>query len=356
MARSSSRNKGNTIIVRKDEVVEGGHHGGAWKVAYADFVTAMMAFFLLMWLLNATTEEQRRGLADYFSPMNVFGRSLSGTGAPFGGSSPNDAGQAISQLGQIEVVPGPQPVQEVEDDDSEVPAEPLQHRDGGEDPQPHRDGGPQAERQRADGASNQPNATGGDYARENIRPAPSSDETLRAELARREESAFERAATTIRESVAADPSLTEFADQLMIDRTPEGLRIQILDAENKPMFALSSAAPNERTRQLLAKIVPVLSRLPNALSIAGHTDATPFRGAERSNWELSTDRANATRRILIDSGLPETRIRTVTGNADRDPLLRDHPEAAANRRVAIVVLRAARAATGGQQVQERAAP
>ncbi len=338
MVKSSNRNKGSTIIIRKEEIVEGGHHGGAWKVAYADFVTAMMAFFLLMWLLNATTEEQRRGLADYFSPMNIFGKTLSGSGAPFGGSSPNDAGQAISQLGQIDIVPGPQPVQVEEEDDSETPAQLQQHRDGGEDPQQYRDGGPQSQQQRANGASNQPNATGGDYARESAR---ASEAALRAELARREDEAFTQAAATIRESVAADPSLAEFSSQLSIDRTPEGLRIQILDADNKPMFALSSAAPNERTRQLLAKIVPTLVRLPNDLSIAGHTDSTRFRGNERGNWELSTERANATRRILIESGLPEARIRNVTGNADRDPLLRDNPMGAANRRVAIVVLRAA---------------
>ena len=109
------------------------------------------------------------------------------------------------------------------------------------------------------------------------------------------------------------------------------------------MFTSGSAVPNDRARQLLQKVAPVLAKLPEAVSLSGHTDATPFRGAERSNWELSTERANATRRLLVEAGLPENRIRNVTGNADRDPLLPGDPLAAANRRIAIVVLRGTRA-------------
>ena len=122
--------------------------------------------------------------------------------------------------------------------------------------------------------------------------------------------------------------------------TPEGLRIQILDEDRQPMFATGSAALNERARLLLQKVAPVLMKLPEDISIAGHTDATPYHSQDRSNWELSTERANATRRLMVEAGLPETRIRNVTGNADRDPLLPAEPTAAANRRIAIVVLRA----------------
>jgi chemotaxis protein MotB len=122
---------------------------------------------------------------------------------------------------------------------------------------------------------------------------------------------------------------------------PEGLRIQILDAERQPMFLLSSAQPNERARALLARVAQVVGRLPNAIAIAGHTDATPFRGAERSNWDLSADRANAVRRLLTEQGVNPGRLRSVSGLAEREPLLPEDPGAAANRRVAITLLRMA---------------
>lgn len=361
MAKGRGDNSGKTIVLRKEEVVEGEHHGGAWKVAYADFVTAMMAFFLLLWLLNATTEEQRQGLADYFSPMNIFGRTVSGNGQPFGGQTPHDQGTEISNLGQVDIIPGPQQVQlDIEEDDSDTRAEPQQFRDGGEDPQPHADGGPRAEPRPATGASEAPEANGGDYAREAVVPprmaeeraAEKQQEEARHEEqaapqpqpaeptpAQREERAFAAAADSIRESLRADPRIADLEPQLAIDTTPEGLRVQLIDAERQSMFALGSSVPNERAQALMARIAPVLAALPNAISISGHTDAAPFRGSERSNWELSAERANATRRVLVGAGVPEGRIRSVTGNADRDLLVPDDPLAAANRRIAIVVLR-----------------
>jgi len=127
-----------------------------------------------------------------------------------------------------------------------------------------------------------------------------------------------------------------------VDITPEGLRVQILDEEHQPMFAAGSAVLNDRARELLLKVMPVLMKLPEKLSIAGHTDAAVFRGGERTNWELSAERANATRRLFVEAGLPESRVETVTGRADRDPLLPADPLAAANRRIAITVLRESR--------------
>jgi chemotaxis protein MotB len=144
--------------------------------------------------------------------------------------------------------------------------------------------------------------------------------------------------------VRGDPELSELARQLAIDMTPEGLRIQILDDDRQPMFPLGSATPNDRARLLLQKVAPVLMRLTQDISIAGHTDAAPFAGPGRTNWELSADRANATRRLLVEAGLQEPRIRSVTGNAERDPLVPAEPLAAANRRIAIVVLRSVRPA------------
>jgi len=329
--------QGATIVIRKEEVVEGGHHGGAWKVAYADFVTAMMAFFLLMWLLNATTEEQRRGLADYFSPSNIFSRTSSGNGQPFGGHTPYVDGAVASDSGSTDIIKGTaQPQLDVEEDDTESVATPrVYRREGTSEPSV-------AERDRGRARPNAPPGQAereahGVVARQEAAKL-SAAETARQQLAR-ERAAFEAAAQQLRERVAADPQLAPLAHQLAIDLTPEGLRIQILDEERLPMFATGSAVPNDRARLLLQKVAPVLQGLPEQISISGHTDAAPFAGKDRSNWDLSTERAHATRRLLIDAGLPEARIRSVTGNADRDPLLPADPLAAANRRIAIVVLK-----------------
>jgi chemotaxis protein MotB len=169
-----------------------------------------------------------------------------------------------------------------------------------------------------------------------------SDAELRTEHRRRERAAFETAAEDIRRAIANDPALADLGRQLLIEQAPEGLRIQLLDADRQPMFALGGAAPNDRARQLIARVAQVAQRLPNPVSITGHTDATPFRGGvDRSNWDLSAERANATRRLLADAGLPESRIRSVAGYAERQPLLAEQPNAAANRRVAITLLRLA---------------
>ena len=324
----AKKKDGATIVIRREEVVEGGHHGGAWKVAYADFVTAMMAFFLLMWLLNATTDVQRRGLADYFTPSNVLSHGNSGNGQPFGGHTPYDDGSLSSDRGAASVIEGKlQPQLDVEEDDSETDATPrVYHRDGTAVPSPaNQDHSPAASK-----------AAAADPAAE----AAAADG--RAAKAAREKLAFEAAANQIRDLVAADPDLAPLAHQLAIDMTPEGLRLQIMDEEHLPMFATGSTAMSDRAILMLQRITPVLLKLPEDISIAGHTDAAPYNGHGRTNWELSAERANATRRLLVDAGLPPNRVRSVTGNADRDPLLPADPLAAANRRIAIVVLRTAR--------------
>ena len=313
-----------TIIIRREEVVEGGHHGGAWKVAYADFVTAMMAFFLLMWLLNATTQEQKRGLADYFSPNNMMARTTSGFGAPFGGLTPNIDGSMASDRGAVQMVTAPpHPVVDADEDEGDVPALASLAR---------RDPGP----------SLRPNARDGEAVRapppQQQAPQAPTEAELRAELERREAAVLERAAEQIREAVRADPALADLGRQLAIDITPEGLRIQILDDDRRPMFPTGSATLSDHARALLAKVAPVLLRLPEQVSVAGHTDAAPYKG-NGSNWNLSADRANTTRRLLVEAGLPEARLRGVAGHADRDLLLPGEPMAAANRRVAILVLR-----------------
>ncbi len=399
--KAGGRNAGVTII-RREEVVAGGHHGGAWKVAYADFVTAMMAFFLLMWLLNATTEDQRKGLADYFSPNNLLSHASSGTGQPFGGHTVFDSGGMVSDRGAAQVIVGKRPVvQDPNDDDADTPLTETPHNaaaqagpDGkldagtpgaaaapaspdaanpnaanpqGANLQPATSGtsslaatgpataGLQAAVSRASGSQ----AAGSKVARSQVdgsadagKSAPLAAEVetppgthpptaaqLRAEQQRVEKQAFQQAADQLRQAVQGDPALAGLARQLAIDITPEGLRIQLMDEDRLPMFATGSAAPNDRIKLLMAKVAPVLMRLPEQIAVVGHTDAAPFVGSGKTNWELSTERANTTRRLLTDAGLEDTRINRVTGLADRDPLLPADPLAAANRRIAIIVLR-----------------
>ncbi|MFQ3622093.1 MAG: flagellar motor protein MotB [Acetobacteraceae bacterium] len=313
-----------TLVIRREEPAGHGHHGGAWKVAYADFVTAMMAFFLLMWLLNATTEDQRLGIANYFSPVNIFGSGSSGTGRPFGGADATSDDSMIGRAGSPTVQHAPQ---SLPPDSVDLPDEGEPHQaefaEGGTFARPFDAGGHFAEpRTRGDG---------GEDAREGIDPLVA---------ARAEAAALEAAAEAVRAAVAADPALAPLARQLSVDVTPEGLRLQLIDAENRPMFALGSAQPNEAARALIAKIAPVLMRLGKPVAIAGHTDAAPFRsGSGQSNWELSADRANAARRLLQEAGLPERLISGVSGRADREPLLPADPLAPANRRIAIFVQR-----------------
>ena len=359
--------KGRPIIIKKEEIIAAGHHGGAWKVAYADFVTAMMAFFLLMWLLNATTEEQRRGLADYFTPTNALSSGSSGNGRIFGGRTPFERGELVSDRGAKSVMPG-RAEQSSDQDDPEFDQAPNAGTSGAADDQREPEGreadpgggrGTRASQQagrQAGGGGTAPTAAqiqaqalgqaprlanAGSGVNTPSAPArPIDDAAMRAEMERRERETFEQAAEQIRDAVRNDPQLRELAGQIAIDQTPEGLRIQLLDEERVPMFATGSSVLHERARALLMKIAPVIARMPEKLSISGHTDASPFRGNDRSNWELSAERANATRRLLVEQGVAETRLRSVTGNADRDPLLPAEPFAAANRRIAITVLRA----------------
>lgn len=309
------------IIIKREEVVEGGHHGGAWKVAYADFVTAMMAFFLLMWLLNATTSEQRRGLADYFSPTNLMSRTTSGFGAPFGGHTVNDDGGLASDRGAVQVMnASARPVFDADDDDGDTPAQAATTGDG--------KGAATTRLHQGD------NGAAETQGEQNPGAKPDAQDP-----AKTERQAFEAAAAQIRNAVAKDPALADLARQLAVDIAPDGLRVQILDGDKQPMFPTGSADLTTRAKDLLQKIVPILATLPEPVSITGHTDAAPFRGGDRTNWELSSERANATRRYLAEAGIPESRMQAVAGRADRDPLLPADPLAAQNRRIAVTVLR-----------------
>jgi chemotaxis protein MotB len=370
MAGRGDRKGGKgAVIIKKYTIEAGGHHGGAWKVAYADFVTAMMAFFLLMWLLNATTEDQRRGLADYFSPSNLLSHNSSGTGQPFGGHTAFDEGALVSDRGAVQVTVGKRPTLEnvAEGDDpvlTEYHRAPVgdgvgrgssaEDRGADDDDKPAGEtgerspqgaGGPSAGMAHA--LSVPPAADAKDIAQLKIArvgAAKARDERLEQERA--EKAAFSAAAEQIKEAVRSDPSLAELATQLAIDITPQGLRIQVLDEVRLPMFPTGSAKPNDRARLLIQKVSPILMKLDHPISVTGHTDAAPFPGPDRTNWELSSDRANATRRLLTDSGFPESHIVSVSGHADREPLLPADPLAAANRRIAILVQRETRLPDG----------
>lgn len=259
---------GRPVIIRRKKVVHG-HHGGSWKIALADFMTALMALFLVMWILSSSGKSEREAVAEYFrTPLVV---AVSGDKATSSASP----------------IPG-----------------------GGADPV-HTDG----EQARID-------------LRTQTRP---SDEQRRffMDLQRRIESAVE-----------ADPVLRELRPQLRFDLTQEGLRIQVLDTERRPMFDLGSDRMAPYMGELLQTLAPLLNELPNDLSISGHTDSLAYANGSRgySNWELSTDRANASRRELVAGGFASEKLLRVAGYADRVPLQDAEASAAMNRRIELVVL------------------
>ena len=268
------------IIVKK--IKKGGHaaHGGAWKIAYADFVTAMMAFFLLMWLLGSTTEGDRKGIADFFnSPMKI---SLFSSGSGSG-----DASHVIKGGGQD-----------------------FTRQEG------------QVKR--------------GDVQQESTYNLAA----LREELRRADAQRLEQLQTKVLSQIRDNPKLENLADQIKLDMTPDGLRIQIIDAQNRPMFAMGSAQVQPYMRDLLREIGSVLGDVPNRLTLEGHTDSAPYAGGDRgySNWELSADRGNASRRELLAGGLPEDRVLRITGLASSKLYNRDDGRDPQNRRISIIVM------------------
>jgi chemotaxis protein MotB len=268
------------IIVKR--IKKGGHaaHGGAWKIAYADFVTAMMAFFLLMWLLGSTTEGDKKGIADYFqSPLKV---------ALMGGSGSGDSSHVIKGGGaDLTRTTG-----QVKSGETESP-------------------------------------------RRTINLKALRDEQRRAEIAR-----LKGLMQQVRDKLAGNPQLAALSSQILLDMTDEGLRIQIVDEFARPMFLSGSAVVQPHMRELLRTVGSVLAEVPNRITLEGHTDAAAFAGEQRgySNWELSADRANASRRELTLGGLPTEHMLRVQGLADSRPFDSQDPRAPANRRISIIVM------------------
>lgn len=269
------------IIIKR--VKKGGHaaHGGAWKIAYADFVTAMMAFFLLMWLLGSTAKGELQGISDYFSsPLKVAMTGGDGSGnsssvIPGGG---NDLSKVHGQ------------VRRSESDEEKSRKQSLQ--------------------------------------------------TARAEQARQDAQRIKTLQAKIDALITENPRLNEYKSQIRIDVTPDGLQIQIVDDQNRPMFDSGSAMVKPYMRDILREIGAALNGVENRVSLAGHTDAVPYGNSDRgySNWELSSDRANASRRELVAAGMPDNKLGRVVGLAASDLLEPNNPRSPANRRITITVL------------------
>ena len=290
-------NEQPVVIKKVKKVVGGGHHGGAWKVAYADFVTAMMAFFLLMWLINTTSPDQKRGIADYFAPASVS-KSKQGSDGMLGGTSFQDDGA----------------------------------RSGGTN-RPMPESKQTASKRRT--STKNPGSTKDEKAKSK----EVSKSALSKAIAMREQAQFERAEQSLRQAMQDMPDLAALSKHVVIDQTPEGLRIQIVDQEGRAMFAAASNKPLPRAEKILSAVSKVIMQLPNRISVSGHTGDMPTGIEGYSNWELSSDRANAARQILQNSGLDAERVFQVSGKAGSEPLYPDDPDLPGNRRISIVLLR-----------------
>ena len=283
------------IIIKRIKKTGGaGHHGGAWKVAYADFVTAMMAFFLLMWLINTTSPEQKRGIADYFAPASVS-ETTSGAGGILAGTALGNEG--TKQNGSQSIVQDASPDVKKPDDGKSKEA-----------------------------------AKGAD---------PPADQA-KQDQAKREAAAFASAAQSLRQALQDMPELAELSKNIIVDETPEGLRIQLVDQEGRSMFNQGTAVPNDRAKLLLRAIAKIINQLPNRISIYGHTSASAGQGGKaEGDWPLSASRADASRKILQGAGVDQDRVYQVSGKATSEPLYPDDPTLPGNRRIAIVLLREA---------------
>ena len=283
--------KASIIIVKRRKKGGGGHHGGAWKVAYADFVTAMMAFFLVLWLISSVTKEQRAAMFDYFkNPSMEPGKSI--RAAP-GQMGPGGASTSVINMGGGLDAP-------------RVIIKDSPPNDSKSKPQPF-------------------NMTDVDSARK------IADEADHKKL----ESLMEE----LRQAIDKSQALKPFKDQLLLDITPEGLRIQIVDQQNRPMFDLGSAKLKDYTTEILKTLAGYLSSVPNRISLTGHTDIRPYPGGGNyTNWELSADRANSARRALESGGLASEKIARVVGLSSSVLFDKDNPQNPINRRISIIVM------------------
>ncbi|ABC22643.1 OmpA/MotB [Rhodospirillum rubrum ATCC 11170] len=311
------------IIIKRIKKGGHAHHGGAWKLAYADFVTAMMAFFLLLWLLNSVTEEQLVGISNYFAPTAVS-QSPSGAGGVLGGQVLGEgASQSNSSSPAVQLTLPPPTIGA-----------------GGQDFSDANEGVDASDSDDDAGKGEGKGASAGDLEGLGKLGVEPTDKQLAAAEEKRQQEEFNKTATELRQAIQAVPSLQALSNSLLIDNTPEGLRIQLIDREGLSMFPTGSSALLPHTRDLLALVAKAVADVPNKISISGHTDAPPYSDPSGyGNWELSADRALASRRVLLANGLKEDRVDRVVGKAETEPLLADDPKAPSNRRIAITLLR-----------------
>jgi chemotaxis protein MotB len=269
------------IIVKR--IKKGGHavHGGAWKIAYADFVTAMMAFFLLMWLLGSTSEGDKKGLSDYFTaPLKVA--MMGGSGAGASNSVIQGGGKDLTKTsGQ---------------NNRSTPEDPIARK--------------------------------------------ASLDAAKAEAAKQDARKLAALSAKISALIANSPKLAEFSSQIRLETTPDGLQITIVDDQNRPMFDVGSALVKTYMRDILREIGSALNGVENKISLDGHTDRSPYGNGERgySNWELSADRANSSRRELVAAGMPDDKLARVTGLASSSLLDAQNPLSPVNRRITLLVM------------------
>ncbi len=282
------------IIIKKITIDGGGAHGGAWKVAYADFVTAMMAFFLLLWLLSSVPQDTKSGLAEFFTP-TVGIKDSKGIGFQ-GGASPTDSGTRKSELTPVGIISGSPMTGQASQDPS--------------------------------------------------KPAPVD--------AKEEGELFVSGAKDIKKAMEDDPSMRALRDNIVVEQSPEGLKIEITDSDKFQMFFPGKEDLSEYGRRVLKKMLPIIERMPNHISITGHTDASPFSGgAQYGNWELSTGRATAARRYLLSEGMYPERVGKVVGRASQELLIENDPKNPRNRRLTVILLRGSYVTT---PIEQDAAP
>jgi len=304
------------IIIKRVKKSGHAHHGGAWKVAYADFVTAMMAFFLLLWLLNSVTEEQLEGISNYFAP-TAISASASGAGGMLGGQSIGQGANQSNTSSASTAATLPPPTVGMGGNDFTDPAEGFTLEE------------------------DQPDLPSGEGDNMGPGDGPSDDNAgAGSEAEQAQEESFEAASQALRQAMQAVPEMDQFQDSLMIQETRDGLKIQLVDQDRLPMFPGGSSAMYEHTRLLLRVVAEAVGNLPNHLRITGHTDDGPFLDPTGySNWELSADRALASRRVLLAAGISPERIEAVIGKAGTEPLVDGEPESPGNRRIEITLMR-----------------
>lgn len=287
------------IIIKKVKKNKHAHHGGAWKIAYADFVTAMMAFFLLLWLISMTTPEQKEGLATYFAPPNIA-PTTSGSGGLMGGTALDNSASMMAG------------------------STPQKRQDASVTPKG------------AEFGTMQGTLTGSEEKSGNLFDAAKASSY---DLKAKDDQGFHSAAASIKQAWQALPDITEMADNLLVEETEEGLNIRIVDQEGSPMFPEGSKYPNEATRQAIAAIAPILQKLSNPVRIEGHTaSGGVYANPRYGSWELSADRANTVRQIMGEFGLQEDKIDSVVGRATAEPFFPNDPYMAANERIEITLL------------------